>query len=119
MGRKIFYSNILLIGFLVLQIGQAPNSFTLIIRHTLHIQICLQLQNKILGELSKHITHSTDLSRVKTRVLAQKAELKFSLCAIPDFPTSPIFRASPILRASRFSSNAIIPEHLNFSFPLM
>ena len=28
-------------------------------------------------------------------------------------------QAPPILRASRFFSNAIIPKHLNFSFPLM
>ena len=45
---------------LVLQTEQLVKLFTL--SHSAHVAICPQLQNKTLGGLVRHITHSSDLN---------------------------------------------------------
>ena len=59
--RKISeYSIVRLIEFSVLQTGQLVNGS--VSSHSTHIAICPQLQNKTLGGLVRHITHSSDLN---------------------------------------------------------
>ena len=58
----------------------------------------------------------TYTSRVKTRVLAHSQNSSFHIVRSSNLRFSP---SVPILRHPQFSSDAIIPEHINFSFPLM
>ena len=68
--------------FSVLQTGQIFKLFTL--SHSSHIAICPQLQNKTLGGLVKHITHSSDLKICSAFIVCSSVFMEWNGFSVKD-----------------------------------